>query len=613
MGCSICIDNFLDDSPDNRPACLPCGHVFHVHCAKRWLDECANRPAERRGCPMCKHAASAADLVVLWPSDLDDLDRLLAQRNDPESRWTAELQGVDMEPDEATELLDNLIDFDQAIQAYVMAVLGVRVVATRKAGQRAKKLINSTAIDSEVKEDLATAMDSLQQVLESLQRQRDKFDQRYASLKRQQYRFNEERQRQRERDQQLKRLEAALDQRDKTIDARAEEVLKTKTEVFAEKAELERQQREVEAAKQVARQEVAESNAAATRARIEASQTVAAMQLELNRAKREADDRVAEAESRQRDAEAERDATRAKSNLLADQMRELQRLNREVKAAKADEKTRRQKERADSAKELADLKKRLARAEEKLAAVASASASASASTSTLASAPASSPFRPGSMAASRSSVSAVSPSPSRAKTTEQARYASAMDSENHQGDRSFPSFGSIGRRKRSDSLASTSTDVDESQSTSYDQSQTLSLVVEPPAGLGRAAKRSGRASMGYMDEADQHSAFAGDSDGSDDFPMPGLPASRFRRTHSGVGALGSPTKRSPVKVPPVKARSSSDAFDDDVMMPGLGRSNVGKARGEKTIGDGGLKLSAATLNRSYGVVVGPKHKNKGGW
>lgn len=67
MGCRICLDAY---TPDDRPAALPCGHVFHHACIQDWL---ATRlhGALPSGCPLCKAPATSSDLVPLWASDMD--------------------------------------------------------------------------------------------------------------------------------------------------------------------------------------------------------------------------------------------------------------------------------------------------------------------------------------------------------------------------------------------------------------------------------------------------------------------------------------------------------------------------------------------------------------
>ena len=67
MGCRICLDAY---TPDERPAALPCGHVFHHACLQDWLTT-RTHGALPSGCPLCKAPAALTDLVPLWASDTD--------------------------------------------------------------------------------------------------------------------------------------------------------------------------------------------------------------------------------------------------------------------------------------------------------------------------------------------------------------------------------------------------------------------------------------------------------------------------------------------------------------------------------------------------------------
>ena len=58
MGCRICLDAY---TPDERPAALPCGHVFHHACLQDWLTT-RTHGAVPSGCPLCKAPATLADL-----------------------------------------------------------------------------------------------------------------------------------------------------------------------------------------------------------------------------------------------------------------------------------------------------------------------------------------------------------------------------------------------------------------------------------------------------------------------------------------------------------------------------------------------------------------------
>lgn len=153
MGCSICLDAYGDDD-DVRPVCLPCGHVFHGTCIAHWLNASpsSSSTSARRGCPKCKAVAQQTQIIRLWPDDVNDLDRLLADRNDPDLRWASSLPHLTA--DEARQLLDDLVDFQCAAQQYVQGILGVNAVSTRVAGKRMFKLIQDKTNNPVVQQNL---------------------------------------------------------------------------------------------------------------------------------------------------------------------------------------------------------------------------------------------------------------------------------------------------------------------------------------------------------------------------------------------------------------------------------------------------------------------------
>lgn len=53
VGCSICYECFKCDIPESAVAsATPCGHIYHQHCLRRWLDETCGAS---NTCPDCRN------------------------------------------------------------------------------------------------------------------------------------------------------------------------------------------------------------------------------------------------------------------------------------------------------------------------------------------------------------------------------------------------------------------------------------------------------------------------------------------------------------------------------------------------------------------------------
>ncbi|MCO5566066.1 hypothetical protein L7F22_019742 [Adiantum nelumboides] len=140
MGCTICLEAFGDDDDRGmRPVALPCGHVFHRICSDAWLRECRTKGSPAC-CPICKKELGESHSIPLWPSDVNDLDVYVQNRNrrqdkqrtiNDRARQAPAAKALDnyMTRDAQSALLGKLMDFRQHINAYVMSVNNVSMSA----------------------------------------------------------------------------------------------------------------------------------------------------------------------------------------------------------------------------------------------------------------------------------------------------------------------------------------------------------------------------------------------------------------------------------------------------------------------------------------------------
>ncbi|SPO29224.1 uncharacterized protein UTRI_06173 [Ustilago trichophora] len=176
MGCAICLDDFDQaDGDAKRATALPCGHIFHYDCLQTWFygptAAHTNRPNQKR-CPLCSITTNPASMVRLFPSDGDDLDTYLSGQQ----LWDLELstrQGpVPSGHDNLRghkELLNDLMDFNKAVQSYVMATHSARVDKMLKSGVKVRKLVVDLTKDRgpDLDESLLSAMDALENAASS--------------------------------------------------------------------------------------------------------------------------------------------------------------------------------------------------------------------------------------------------------------------------------------------------------------------------------------------------------------------------------------------------------------------------------------------------------------
>ncbi|CBQ70111.1 conserved hypothetical protein [Sporisorium reilianum SRZ2] len=167
MGCAICLDDFDQaDGEAKRATALTCGHIFHFECLNTWFHgataTAVNRPNHRPRCPLCAGAADPSRMVKLFPSDGDDLDKYLSGQQ----QWEWEnLQGDDAVDDaNLKQLLADLMDFNTAVQSYVMATHSLNYETMLKSGVKVRKLLIDLNKDTRADRNdaLLKSMDALE-------------------------------------------------------------------------------------------------------------------------------------------------------------------------------------------------------------------------------------------------------------------------------------------------------------------------------------------------------------------------------------------------------------------------------------------------------------------
>ncbi|CAO1631319.1 unnamed protein product [Jaminaea pallidilutea] len=539
MGCSICLEVFGDG--DKKPVTLHCGHLFHQVCIQTWLDS-----QQRQRCALCSQPADVNAIKTLYPGEIYDLDYLVARREVDGQRWAAELMGMTSE--QAAALLDDLLDWQQSMQMYVLGILGVSITPVTVAGSRVHGLVETRVMNPAVQTDLKRAMDSLQKAIAILQKQCEQMQYRQAKYDKRFEHLKQHGAKQARRSADVERMAAKVTEREKACIAREDEVGRMRAILFSEQATLADEQAisrgEVEKARESARRHAEE----AIKARIEARQTVAAKEDETQARLADMMRRCEEAESRQREAELERDAHKAKEHSMAEQMKRWARKAKESRAEADEEKRKRKEEALQHRKELEALRKRAT------------------SGATLSSPP-------------RCSMTGTP------ATTARRRNSSVQDEESE----------NVSPRWKS--LALSESGADESLS--------LGIIGGPFATQHRA--RDNRVLTDHLVGTEDNLGDDDDNDDDDELPMPGMPSRKFRRTDSnGSGSQNMQGRLAFSRV------HSSDAVEGRTDQNQNGNPPVGRrgatAEGK---GGSNQGLITSVLDRRSGLIMGPRHKVKG--
>ncbi|SPO29896.1 uncharacterized protein UTRI_06173_B [Ustilago trichophora] len=333
MGCAICLDDFNQaDGDAKRATALPCGHIFHYDCLQTWFYGSTatdtNRPNQKR-CPLCSVTTNPTSMVRLFPSDGDDLDTYLSGQQ----LWDLELKSLHgpVPPGQDNlrghkELLNDLMDFNKAVQSYVMATHYAHVDKMLKSGVKVRKLVVDLTKHRtpDLDESLMSAMDALENAASS-------FSTLFNDLSR---RVRDNRKREVELEKQKHKLETELRQaEDKTRAAnvqldqarqarkQAEELVKEVNdrdrrvtgliiEISGKEEDLKARERDVESQRR--------AMALETSIKLSNMKSTTDAQLADMRAKLDA------AEKKRDEAEKEKDASHNKSCHLAKQLKKMQ-------------------------------------------------------------------------------------------------------------------------------------------------------------------------------------------------------------------------------------------------------------------------------------------------
>ncbi|CAO1616419.1 unnamed protein product [Sympodiomycopsis kandeliae] len=488
MGCLICLDNFQDDDTSMRPCCLPCGHVYHHSCAKSWLE---SRPSSQGKCPTCNRAGSIAQLIPLWPADLDDLDRIAARRKDPESRHQAEEQGLS--PAEADELLDTLVDFNSAVQSYAVSIHGARAVASKVAGERVIKLFRLDRDEHPSSSiEMKTAILKLNKLIEQYGKRVSAIDKMKAGVETEKTKLAKAKDTYQQWNNKISKQSAQYKTLESQYNTKLTSLQNESTRLAQEQAKILKFEKEIK-----------ESREAIAKEKMEMRQLMIQKESELSIQLNKMSNETAEYRRDTQEAVKEREATKEQNFKLADQLRELQKKIKNEQISKMDEKTKNKKLKEENIK-LELLVKKL-----KAQAVSSSSSLSS-------------------------SIAKPQQSPS-----------------------AGPSSSSSQRQPLSPS-----------RSKANDPNSSL-LIIPQSTSHPDAGGLGGLAGKGDDDD---------DDDDDDGFPLPGLPASKYK-------------KRSIIDL----THSSSDT--DESFSSTKRTANA--------------PLSDRPLNRHWGIVTGPKRKVRG--
>lgn len=335
MGCGICLEAY---TADERPAALPCGHVFHGPCIHDWLSS-RSHGALPAGCPLCKAAASPSSILPLWPADANDFHQYVA------------VHSQSLEDDAHYQLLLSVRDLVFAIQSYAMAAHGLRSSAMARAASAAQLAVQRGAIDDaraasnlqvrflffaltqDAMSALHGAIAQAEAVSRHLARTQSSLAERARRIHTQEIRHREERAIVDAAKRKLHKERTLWKQKQKHI-------LDAQADVDAQAAALRERESALHAEKTSYMARAQESIAQAKSASAEAIRRAALAEEAAQQRAALAEERVRRAEECAADATEALEETRRHNQRLADQLRELQRAHAESRAKRKADKAR---------------------------------------------------------------------------------------------------------------------------------------------------------------------------------------------------------------------------------------------------------------------------------
>lgn len=327
MGCSICLDTYTQE---NRPAALPCGHIFHHACILDWLST-RNHSALPSGCPLCKAPATTSSVLPLWPTDDLDFGQYVASHSADPSACNGAHGG----------LLASVRDWVFSMQAYAMAAYGLQSSAMSKASHRIGTCHRGLVQHALAEQHMHNAMQALTQAVVHAERLSRELAQRTSSLDENNRQVHLRQVQLRNEQQHLDTLRQKLEHERTSLKHKLKHAAQTKRELAEQHDALERRGQSMEKEQQAQAMRTQEAIACAKSQSAEAIRKAALAEEAAMQRASEAEDRARAAEEHASDMADALHATRAKNQSMADQMRALQ-------AALASNKSKRRSERETS-------------------------------------------------------------------------------------------------------------------------------------------------------------------------------------------------------------------------------------------------------------------------
>lgn len=323
MGCGICLEAY---TADERPAALPCGHIFHANCVHDWLNS-RSHGALPAGCPLCKATASPSSILPLWPGDADDFHQYVAVHSQSN--------------DESHQLLMSVRDLVFAIQSYAMAAHGLRSAAMARAASTVQVALQRGAIrDAHAASSLQDALAALHRAVAQAEHLSRHLSTAHTSLAERARRLHAQEVRGREDRIALDAAKRKFHKERILWKQKQKQVLAAQAEVEAHATSMRERENALQTEKITYMARAQESIAQAKSASAEAIRRAALAEQAAQQQVAQAEEQMHRAEERAADVAEALEETRARNQRLADQMRDMQRAHAESRAKRKADKAR---------------------------------------------------------------------------------------------------------------------------------------------------------------------------------------------------------------------------------------------------------------------------------